>query len=360
MKINTYVENKSHTVYVSFSFKGKQIYVSTGLTSEAKFKGTEIPGSSAKKHRLRQICNDVEDFINLNPRLNVPDMKKHIREIISGREERLPLLVDYIREVEKTKLKPGTKSFYEVTAKRIEIFDSDIHLNEVTPAWLDSFVISQRKNGRMVNGIAIDLRNIRAVFNHAIDNEVTEHYPFRRYKIKQEETRKRNLSEEQVRIIKHTGNRYTDMFMLMLYLRGINFRDLYEARRSQIKDGRLDYRRNKTGRLFSVKIEPEAQLIIDKYKGRVYLLKFIETCNTATFLSRMNKALKKAVAGISTYWSRHTVASIAAEIDIPLDIIARLLGHADASHSTTMIYINFDEKKSDDANRKIIDYINRI
>lgn len=154
--------------------------------------------------------------------------------------------------------------------------------------------------------------------------------------------------------------RYADVFKLSFLLVGINIGDMCLLKRGNVNAGRIEYNRQKTHKLYSIKIEPEAQLIIDKYKGRVYLLKFIETCNTATFLSRMNKALKKAVAGISTYWSRHTVASIAAEIDIPLDIIARLLGHADASHSTTMIYINFDEKKSDDANRKIIDYINRI
>lgn len=43
---------------------------------------------------------------------------------------------------------------------------------------------------------------IRAVFNYAIDEEITTLYPFRKFKIKKEETRKRSLTIEQIRVLK--------------------------------------------------------------------------------------------------------------------------------------------------------------
>ena len=63
---------------------------------------------------------------------------------------------------------------------------------------------------------------------------------------------------------------------------------------------------------------------------------------------------------LSTYWSRHTWATIAYEIGIPVDIIGQALGHSDKSHSVTFIYIKEDQGKVDEANRRVIDYVKRM
>ncbi len=66
--------------------------------------------------------------------------------------------------------------------------------------------------------------------------------------------------------------KYRDMFMLGFYLIGINLSDLLELPADCIKRGRIQYRRNKTGRLYDIKVEPEAMEIIKKYKGKNHLL----------------------------------------------------------------------------------------
>ena len=68
------------------------------------------------------------------------------------------------------------------------------------------------------------------------------------------------------------------------------------------------------------------------------------------------KIIKPLFPNLSSYWSRHTWATLAAEIDIPIETISAALGHSYGS-STTNIYIRFDLKKVDDANRKVIDYV---
>lgn len=63
-----------------------------------------------------------------------------------------------------------------------------------------------------------------------------------------------------------------------------------------------------------------------------------------------------AFPGLTTYWARHTWATIASELDIPIETIGLALGHKVGS-SVTNIYIRYNPAKIDDANRKVIDYV---
>lgn len=58
---------------------------------------------------------------------------------------------------------------------------------------------------------------------------------------------------------------------------------------------------------------------------------------------------------LSTYWARHTWATIAASLEIPKETIAAALGHG--GNTVTDIYIDFDRKKVDEANRKVLDWV---
>lgn len=68
-----------------------------------------------------------------------------------------------------------------------------------------------------------------------------------------------------------------------------------------------------------------------------------------------NDVIKPIFPYLTTYYARHTWATIAASLDIPKETIAAALGHG--GNTVTDIYINFDQKKIDDANRKVIDYV---
>lgn len=209
-------------------------------------------------------------------------------------------------------------------------------------------------------------------------NRITSDYPFRRFKVKTEETRKRCLTVDELRLLRdfhvdRDQQRYKDYFMLMVYLIGINTTDLFQARPEDLDHGRLNYKRDKTGKLYSIKVEPEALYIINKYRGREFLLEPLD--NHGDFLSwrsqlnkrlkalgqvtgRCRKILKKGpFPGLSSYWARHTWATLAYQIGIPVDIIGQALGHSDRSHAVTFTYIKPDASKVDEANRKVIDYI---
>nr|WP_298672126.1 hypothetical protein [uncultured Prevotella sp.] len=61
-------------------------------------------------------------------------------------------------------------------------------------------------------------------------------------------------------------------------------------------------------------------------------------------------------ADCTTYWARHTWATIAYEIGTPDEFIAAALGHS-YGNRTTAIYIDKRVTKVDDINRAVIDYV---
>lgn len=260
-----------------------------------------------------------------------------------------------------------TVYIYGITERKMKEFCDYDHLlcEDIDVTWLDGFVQKLRNDGNTQNSIAMRLRNIRAVLNYARQKGLLSEYAFSQYKIKTTETEKRSLSVEQLRTLYHAElpqvrARHRDVFFLVFFLMGINMVDLSGI--GCVEDGRIKYRRAKTGTLYDIKVEPEAQAIIDKYRGKEHLLSmfdkvsayriYMQECNN--MLSKISKQL--GLPEITVYWARHTFATIAYQLDIPTDIIADCLGHKSA-HRITQIYIAKDLNKVDAANRKVIDYV---
>ncbi|MBR3454418.1 MAG: site-specific integrase [Bacteroidaceae bacterium] len=261
-----------------------------------------------------------------------------------------------------------TRELYEATWHKIQGYVGEntaqcLMFEDITVDWLEGFECWLMPDCPSANARAIHFRNLRSVFNIAIDEGVTEIYPFRRFSIKQQQTRKRSLSVEQLRWLHETPlnkyqKKYVDVFFLMFYLMGINAVDLLTAKPSQIVGGRLEYTRSKTGTLYSVKLEPEAIEIIHRYKGKKHLLRFCDKVQDyRNWMKRFNKCLDDLIPGCTSYYARHSVATIAAELDVPMDTIARMLGHTDPSLKITLVYVDFNQKKVDEANRKVIDHV---
>ncbi len=383
--------NGEYAVYLLFKNSRGRFMVNTGLSSTVKFTGREFPKSVknrvAKTNALNRYLLCAETICLANSTLSNKELKERLKLEILGKDVGInkKVLSDYIIDYAERAVADGTAELYKSTAKRVSLFDSAATFDSVNLDWLERFYKFLVNRGMRVNSIAIDMRNIRAVFNRAIDDEVTTNYPFRKYKIRTERTKKRNLTAEQVRTLRDYKcedwqEEYRDLWMLQFYLAGINISDLLELK--SLTDGRCVYRRKKTGRLYDIFVTKEAMEIINKYKGSHYLLNPLDRYGSATeYCRHMNRALKKIgevdivedKAGkmrkkkynplfpdLTTYWSRHTWATIAAELDIPKEVIGKALGHSEWDNTTTDIYINFDNKKVDEAVRKVIDYVNDI
>lgn len=258
-----------------------------------------------------------------------------------------------------------TKKNYSVTWNTIAQFDKTsetLLLDDISRDWLERYNLFLINIGNCHNTRTVRIRHIAAVFNYAIDNELTTNYPFRRLDLSIEPTKKRDLKVEELREVfsanvKEKDRKLLDAFKVMFLLIGINVHDLYNLTRDNIVDGRLEYKRLKTGKQYSILIQPEVVEIMNKYHGKDRLFSFCEHyANASSFAMVTNILLKKIRAGLTTYYARHTWATLAFKLGIPKDTISLALGHSFGVR-VTGTYINADLSRVDEANRKVIDYV---
>lgn len=400
--LDTHVEDKlgKHPVIVKISRTGewRRIKTSYRMTEEEWYnvqnQAKYVPkskwdaatdGIMALEGLYTSALKRLSVFNNVDA-MPIADLRDRLEEDVtgiarSGKVRRKNRFLEHYRSFMETRETAGTRGIYLRTLKKILEFDTkaeSLSFDSITKDWLTAFDIFLRGT-TSANIRNLHFRNIRAVFNDAIDSDITTAYPFRKFRLpKLEQTRKRALSVEQLRQLRDYPcddwqAEYRDMFMLMVYLIGINAVDLFTAKSSDIVDGRLEYRRDKTHKLYSIKIEPEAQEIIDRYRGKNWLLSPLDRyANYKDYLQHMNRALQKIgttfVNGckptgqplfpdITSYWARHSWATVASHLDISMEIIGRALGHSWVSNTVTSIYIDFDNRKVDEANRKVLDLI---
>mgnify|MGYP004551176019 FL=1 len=367
-------------------------YVSTGIRLTAPEWDAKACKASARHYDHRHLNKQLEKIMEearraaaaMRPQADIREYAAAVSSVLHPREDRrtprpdlfMPRLEEFCTSARR---KPGTRSVYRQTLSRIRAFDADadqLTFEDIDRRWLERFDEFMARTARSRNARNIHLRNIRAVFNDAIDDEVTACYPFRRFKIRPQATRKRSLSVERLRElfaypVEPYAVRYVDMFKLIFCLCGINAVDLCNLRR--VTEGRIEYERAKTGRQYSIRVEPEAQEIIDRYRGERHLLDILDTSSDHhNFIKHCNKALQRigvverrgkggkkfiepAFPGLTTYWARHSWATTAASLDIPKETIAAALGHG--GNTVTDIYIDFDQRKVDEANRRVLDWV---
>jgi hypothetical protein len=114
----------------------------------------------------------------------------------------------------------------------------------------------------------------------------------------------------------------------------------------------------------SIKVEPELQILLDKYSSNGFLTEIKNRfVDSDSFRSSVNKGLKIigdviGVPKLSSNWARHSWASIARnKAEITKSDIDFCLGHVSHEHKMADIYIDIDYSICDKANRKVLDLL---
>ena len=285
------------------------------------------------------------------------------------------LFTDYFQRYADSRRTENSREAYLYTLKTVRAFGGhDLTFEEITVVWLKALEAHLTKRGLSINTRAIHFRNIRAVFNSAIDEDLIklDVSPFRRFKITSTHKEKEALTEEQLlRIMAYDSPHpirciARDLFLLSFYLCGMNMIDMFHLER--LRDGRAHFVRIKTSyknpNPVSLLVQPEAAEIIARYAGREHVLRFAEeTTAYEPFNNRIQKALRSiakelGIEGLTFYWARYTWATLADKIGISEKEISKALGHVDTSVAGKY-YISYDWTKVDRANRQVIDHINK-
>lgn len=253
--------------------------------------------------------------------------------------------------------------------------DEDIMLDSITSDVMEAYEAWHHGRGVAPNTISFYTRILRAVYNRAVEDDITENRaPFRHVFTGIEKTVKRALPLLTIRKIKSLDLSLTpsldyarDMFMLSFMLRGMSFIDMAFLRKTDLADGYVVYRRRKTSQRLTIEWTEEMQLILDKYPENAsdYLLPIIRNRginerykyrNIGYNINHNLKAIAKIVGlqmPLTLYVARHSWASAAKTKGIPLSVISEGMGHD--SESTTRIYLaSLDTSAVDRANSIIL------
>ena len=253
--------------------------------------------------------------------------------------------------------------------------DGDIPLEDIGSTLMLEYEAWLKDKGICPNSTSYYMRNLRAVYNRAVDRELTvQRSPFKHVYTGIDKTVKRAVPLKAVRMIRDLDLRLSpgmeyarDMFMLSFYTRGMSFVDIAYLKKADLKSGVLTYRRRKTGRRLSIKWEKPMQEILDRYghNDSPYLFPVIRDTakdavrqyrSAAHFINGKLKELGKRLGlgmPLTMYVARHAWASIARSKNVPLATISEAMGHD--SENTTRIYLaSLDTSQVDKANDIIL------
>lgn len=390
-------QDKTSNIKIRITHKGRPEYISTDLyVHHKKFRKGYASGENANylNGRIRDELNKFErrylKLGSLPERLTSKELKEQLLNESSNTDiDFLAFADNFIRE-QRGLGKDGSVRGFEAFFNNLKSFRESISFHEIDIHFLKDFQTFLKNKG-VKGGINNYMRYFRWIFNRGRDKFNDEdrgliriqNYPFRKFKIEKSEnkTQDNSLTVEQMKsFINYKPQRKRqqmakDMFLLMFYLIGINSKDLYYLEKPG-KNGRINYKRSKTGRPYSIRLEAEAAEIISRYPGDRLLLNISERYDNyinfrryvnkelraiaETILTTMQQTEKRATypQNITTNWARHTWATIARnDCRINKDDVALCLGHEDQDNRITDIYIRYDYSIVDEANRKVIDLV---
>ena len=243
-------------------------------------------------------------------------------------------------------------------------------------AWLS-------KRGCMRNTVSTYMRRIRHIYNLAVEAGEVSYIPnlFKGVFTGVESKRKKALPREMLDRIFNAPledpslRRVQLTVRLMFAFSGIAFVDLTHLKWENIRDGILQYHRQKSGSLIQLEIPSGALRLLDELsactaKESLYLFPFLSGRRTGEAaykeynrtLSRFNRDLKLLARStgvtlpVTSYTIRHSFASFLKEQDVSIEVISELLGHK--SIKTTQIYLkSFSLERLSKVNRNCFESV---
>ncbi len=293
----------------------------------------------------------------------------------------------------------GTANKYSATLTAFEKFSGGrrVHFDDIDENLLLDFEHYLHQIPLQPNTVSFYLSNFRALYNKALKRGYVTRArsPFESVPIRIGKTRKLAIGEELIRKVaqarfpdSHKLSCARDLFMFSFYCRGMSFVDMAYLRQEDIHEDVIRYRRRKTGQVYAVRIIPEVQQILDRYREECspwalpVMLDFdaegelrplVYTGTTAEERKRFETQLYMRYKYYLSHYlrfyrdlsrrldlpvrlsfnvARHSWASIARRHGIPVSVISAGLGHT--SEKTTQIYLDeLDNSQVDAANAMV-------
>ena len=246
------------------------------------------------------------------------------------------LFDDFLR-IEKSKIgheiSDTTYDKYCLVVEKFKKAVANKPINQVTNSDILAYKYYLLNVAKLGNGTLCGyLTKAKTIFSYAIDNDLIEHNPFRKLKIKKEEVEINPLTKEELSLIVQKDfriqrlNQVRDCFIFACYT-ALAYADLASINSDDIKEQNGVYfiqkNRVKTGVQYTIPLNDIALDILKKYNFQLPVLTN----------QRYNSYLKEIadICGIeknlTSHLARHTAATLMLNSGISIDVVAKILGH---------------------------------
>jgi site-specific recombinase XerD len=258
------------------------------------------------------------------------------------------------------------KKFVESRSKKIEA----LRFVEINKEWLENYESYMLKEGKSKTTIGIYLRPLSHLFNSAIElKDISrDYYPFgkNKYVIPKGGSIKKAINQSQLSLLFYSKpqipqqEKAKDFWFLSYALNGMNVHDIAILKFKNLHQDRIEFIREKTkdtnrgSRTITTFLNDYSNQVIEKYKRKNgkqddYVFNILEKEMTPSqikakvkiFTRFINQHIKTLAeqnnlpGEISTYWARHTFATMSVNKGASLEFMREALGHTDLKTTQT-------------------------
>ena len=378
-------QNGKCSVKIRVTFIRKRKYFSTGVELSAEdfemAMSTEkgVVKNKKQKNAYTDINKQLAKAADVIENLTVFTFSAFEESFLEQRNTQNSVSFAFDKYIEQLRNEDriGTAVSYECAKNSIAEFKANLTFAETTPELLKKYERKMLQQGKSISTVGIYLRSFRAIYN--LQNIDKSLYPFGEQKSKYSIPTGRNIKkaltiQEIAKIYNYeapagsTKEMAKDYWLFLYLCNGMNVKDFCLLKWSNIEGQMLNYNRAKTqrsrkeSRLISVALKPETMEILKKW-GQPSISKdayifphlkpkmgaVVERAIYQQLTKTINKYMKRTSAelnldkDVTTYFARHSFATVLKRSGAKIEMISELLGHS--SVDITESYLDSFEKE---------------
>ena len=332
------------------------------------FEGPPTAETLPHKIKATSILQKAESIISMLHPFDWKRFKSMLNENDSNSKPISLFLDDRFKDTILSKKANGQISganTYKTTLNTLKKFSPNAQVKDVTPQFLQKFELwmLSRSNGNLTATLGINMRNLRAVINTAIIQElvgIEYKYPFGRGKYsiphKVRDKRTHTIAEieslvEYKEFLSPQEEKSRDIWLMLYYCNGLNFIDLFQLKWENLTEDSIVLYRQKTKHTsrnnptpIRIPIIPGLRKLIEKHgdKNSSYLLGYLKEGAPLQTIHNKNKKIAKLLnlnlkkigrrlnfsEPLICKTARYAYATTLKNKGVPIGFISEQMGHS--------------------------------
>lgn len=267
---------------------------------------------------------------------------------------------------EADKLSANTIRKHKAIMSKVDQFDPGVQLTAINLMWLMDLEAWLIERGNSKNTIATTMSALKSTMNQALDFDLIEKAPFKKYKIRKGQTYEKALEMEDVKSLAahaatvkhgHKDRTILDAWMFSFFAAGIRVSDLVLLTPDNIKGNKLEYTMRKNNKKVVLPLNKQALETLEPYLAeceegkRTYIFGLVpdEMGDKMDVVKNIDKATQKGnlvlkrvsnklgIKKATWHAARAAFATAAVRSGTDIDTVRQLLKHS--SITTTQEYL---------------------